>query len=313
MSTFNNVFYCSLILGLLTSYSMAIETNPQLFASQIQEHFANYQRTVITYQGIGYAPPLPEYATEQKQQYLADLAKLKMVFEKRKNGSLSDTEAKQWEKVSDESLLNDIQFIENTLNGFQFDFLKVLSTNGRECRIDVFRPDGHPAHHYYLFDGLSGYLVTEDDNVVRTALSFTLNWLQPTNWVQYGFGIDRYLRLGYHITQVDTEKRTYIISNPEWKDIEYEFILANEHDLYWQQCDRLINGNIVKRIVCEDFEEHDGLWIPKTVRRYRFFGNVSFLQEEMTLQEVSVNPGTMEEGLFATPDASSMNVRHLNR
>ena len=309
MSIIKIVFNIAL-LCMITCYALAVETDPQLFDSQLQEHFANYQRTVITYLGIANVPPSPN--PEFTPERFADLQK---VLEKRKSGTLSDAEIKQWEKVSDEALLNTIQFIENLLNGYQYDFLKVLSTNGRECRIDIFRPNGRPAHEYYLFDGLNGYLVTEDDNSVITAPSLTNNWLRPIYfyWVQCGFGIDRYLRLGYRITHIDPEKRTFRIANSEWKDNEYEFTLANEHDLYWRQCEHWFNGRILDRVVCEGFEEHNGLWIPKTVRTYRIFSQGPFLQEEMTLQEVSVNPGTMEDGLFATPDASSMKVRHLNR
>ena len=312
MSIYKIIFNIAL-LCMITGYALAVETDPQLLASQLQEHFANYQRTVITYQGIGYFPPLPEYATEQRQQLLSDLAENQNILEKRKNGTLSVIEAKQWEKVSDDNLLNEIQDIENTINGFQYNFLRVLSTNGRECRMDVFRPDGRPVHEYYLFDGLNGYLVTEDNNTVTTAPSFTINWLMPINWVQYGFGIDRYLRLGYRITQIDSEKRTYRMVSSDWKDAEFEFTRANEHDLFWRQFEGLSAGRVVERIVCESFEEHEGLWIPKIIRHYRMNGNDPFLQEEMTLQEVSVNPGTMEDGLFATPDAVSMKVRHLNR
>ena len=312
----NKILINIALLFMLTGYALSLDTEPQLLATQIQEQFANYQRTIITYQGSTYVPPLPESASMQRQQLLSELNEKKMILEKRKNGTLSNEKTKEWEKVTDESILNRIRFIENLFNGYQYDFLKVLSTNGRECRIDVFRPNGRPTHEYYLFDGLNGYLVTEDDNSIITAPSFTRNWLRPSYffWTQYGFGIDRYLRLGYRITQIDSEKRTFRIASSDWKDVEFEFTRANEHDLYWQQCEGLSSGQVVERIVCENFEEHDGLWIPKNVRTYRIFGNQPpVLQEEMILQEVSVNPGTMEDGLFATPDANSMKVRHLNR
>ena len=297
----------SIMMTIFVGNTSAMETDYRLFASRIQEHFAPFQKTIITYIGTRYVRPLDNPIFQESISLMQD------ILNRRKNGTLSNIEAENLKNQTDESLLDSIQYLENLIRGHQYDFMKVLSTNGRQCRIDVFRPDGHPEYHYYLFNGINGYLITENDHVMRSGPNFTNSWLTPDNWVQYGFGIDRLLRQGYQIAQIDPEKRTFRIVNPEWKDDEYEFTLVQDNDLYWRQCDHWFKGRVIHRIICEDYEDHNGLWVPKTISTYKVFTQETVLEETMSLAEVQVNPGPMEDGYFSTPDIRTMTVRNINR
>jgi hypothetical protein len=284
-----------------------------------KNHFAPYQKMEITYQVIEtFAGPTGDYRKELENE----VEYYQLIIEQRNSNTLSDEEWKKWETISDESLQQTITSHLKRLENSPRDAVYIYTSDGVNMRKDVFRPEGNPMHHYYLFDGYNGYLITPEDGKVRTSPSFAEQWLNYQEFPRFGSGLDSSLGKTMHVQQVisNTENDNstiFIVSNPTLDQKKYvmKITLLEENPLYWKTCEWKSGENTISRIICSDFRDHSGLLIPNVVIRQKP-NNEDVMADEvhMTVIDVKINEEVeIEEGFFDLPSAENAKVARFNR
>lgn len=305
------------ILFCFQVYATADTTSISKLSTSMKGHFENTGNTQITYQCLEYYNVnMPGYDKEKLQ---AEIQKYQKLKEDRNNGKLTEDQEQFWLKVSDSDIDKIIDERTEVLKGRPTDAIYVFSTDGTKIRQDVYRPDApNVQEFFYLYDGINGTMTTHNDNTVRTGDFLGQRWNNFSCFARFGSGIEKIFEQpeNYQTRLVSEDgKQKLIVENASLQNRgrQVKFTLLDSNLNYWTQCDHIQNGKVIIRFTCEDFEDNEGLLVPKIVHRQKpHFGT---FRDEYVLTLIDVKNGNVDfdSNFFTTSTSESPIVRRMER
>ncbi|MDP8245295.1 MAG: hypothetical protein P9L94_14520 [Candidatus Hinthialibacter antarcticus] len=286
-------------------------------SQSVQKEFQSVQNIQLTFQVLEfYDVNMPDSIIED---YKDEIQQYQKFLQDRKNKTLSSEEEQNWACVTDEDLEEMIAERQEAIKKQPVDAIYVFSSDGTKIRQDVYRPnEPNGTEHFYLYDGLNGTMTTVDDNVVRTGDFLTRRWTDFGCFARFGSGMETVFAPSAHyekrLINKDGVQKLFVESPTlQSRDRHVEFTLLDENPNYWTKCEHIQNGKVILQFVCEDFEDHGGLLVPKVVHSQKLFEDG--FRDELVFTLIDVKNGDVEfSDDFFTPSATeSPIVRRMNR
>lgn len=307
----------SMLLACFQISATAETTSISELSASMKALFENVGNTQITYQCLEYYNVnMPDYDKDKIREEIQKYQKLK---NDRNNGKLTEEQEQFWLKVSDSDIDKIIKERTDVLKGVPTDAIYVFSTDGAKIRQDVYRPDApNVQEFFYLYDGLNGTMTTMTDNTVRTGDFLGQRWNNFSCFARFGSGMEKAFEQpeNYQTRLVSEDgKQKLIVENAslQGRSRQVKFTLLDSNPNYWTQCDHIQNGKVIIRFTCEDFEDNDGLLVPKIVHRQKpHFGT---FRDEYVLTLIDVKNGNIDfdDDFFTASTSESPIVRNMIR
>lgn len=291
----------------------------QVYGAAIQKQFEPFNNTQITYEGFEFYKVKSLQIQSEIDFHQKNIKEAQQILDARKNGTLSKEEEKYWAKITNEDLENIVEQNSNALDGKPTKVKFTLSTDGVKIREDVNRPEEPIVQdHFYLFDGINGTMTTLNDNKVRAGDFLTLRWTDFKGYSRYGSGMEKAFAQpeNYQTRLVSEDGKQKLVvetGSQQNRNCHVEFTLLDSNPYYWTQCDHVQNGKVIMRYICEDFENHDGLLVPRSVHKQRPSKNGLSDDFEITLSDAKVNVVEFGEDFFKASPSESPIVRLMER
>ncbi|MBI1390077.1 MAG: hypothetical protein GC154_16670 [bacterium] len=285
------------------------------YARLIQRQSRSVGNTRIIYQAVEYYfANAPEEERDDARREIANFQRLQRA---KIAGTLAAEEQLFYNK-SDEWFNNVIAQHKKRLETQPTDAVYTYSTDGVRIRQDVYRPEGNPTDHYYLFDGVNGCMVTPHDSRIRTGDFLAARWTDFKSFARFGSGLDRLFqpRSQYNIRLIEEDGvQKIIVESPTLQDREQhvEFTLLDSNPACWTQCDHVHNGKVFLRLTCGEFEEYGGLLVPRVVHHQKPYGESFRDDYALSLIKVETEGVEFPDGFFNPPPPETSVVQRMQR
>lgn len=287
------------------------------YSEGVLQHFNGIKNTQITYQVFEYYEM--NIAESYKQEYLDEIQKYQQLLDDRSSGALSEKDEKMWAPISDDALEKMIQERKHALRLEPTEAIYIFSTDGTKIRQDVIRPEAlNVQEFYYLYDGLNGTMTTLNDNAVRTGDFLAHRWTDFGCFARFGSGLEKAFKQSENYqTQLISEggKQKLIVETAflQKSGRHVKFTLLDSNPNYWTRCDQIQNDQVVIRYNCEDFEDYNGLLIPKIVNCQKPYADGFRDDFVLSLIDVKVNNIEFSNDFFTASTTESPIVRRMDR
>ncbi len=283
------------------------------FKAMIETKFSDVTKYEIEYMGEMNIPSSDVQGGISEKFWDEQIANLKDVIQRRKEGRLSPKEAESWKDSTDQRIEMDIQKFEGFKTGMQFDSFYVFSQDGNKQRTDIFRTNDTTRHHYYLFDGQNGFIIFPEKNKIESSPSLTKRWENPSNCNGYGFNFYHFIDRGFAVQSIQDDK---VIVNSIYTNENqfFEFEFLDDNPLYWKKVtQKEQSGSTLMSVECDQFQEVNGILVPKTILISIKGKNDLYPFISLTLVKANIGDATFPEGFFDRPAGEKYIVKNYNR
>lgn len=284
--------------------------------SLIERELGGIQAFELQYAGTMTVPPVQESSAMSPEFCRKQIASLKQTLEKRKAGLLTPDEAVMQADITDDQIEDSIAKLEKMISGgLQFESYYVFSCLGNKMREDVFRANDTTGHHYYLFDGEKGYVIFPEKKRIDISPGFTQRWRLPVIRGGFGFNLDYFTGEGFTITRLDPQFHV-IQTAPENGNPgeQYAFTLLRDNPVYWEKAEVLNEqGQVVKRVICENFDQTGPVWVPQVIKIQERQGINFHDSISLTLVSAKFNDAEFPPRFFELPQNDNYVTKTYNR
>lgn len=268
--------------------------SPQQLASFLIQYHSRFRTTQLTYSGTDRSgePVAGARRVEQETLYkdAERVLKLREQYSQApdliKSNELT-TLMDYFHSVSDDDLKRIVENKKNLSSGLTRDATRVYTVEGNYRRLDVRWPGTVPDAYYVLLNE-KNQSILEFQNKIYPQMFGMAKWdNSPDHPFRMGADLDWFLQRGNCIMDVDWDGRKIRIErigDATYNKTVYEFTLLNGHTAYWKQCDTLKEGRVIRRILCSDFVERSGLWIPQSVQVQDIYGDEFYYLDSLYYQ-----------------------------
>lgn len=264
---------------------------PQKLTSLLIKYNSRFNSSIFTY--TGKETIAGSIGTTSEREDRQQLEELLMAFRRRKTGTITAFDEKKWGRITDMQFSELIESASEMFNGFTRDVSQQLSVQGQSRRRDIFRQNDRGEQHFYLFDGNYFYIKNPRSKIVRLGYEYP----HAEDYLcRYGADLDWFLKQGNTIHEVDNQARKITLFPPggPQRDISYVFTLLEGNNAYWKECVAYSRDQPIRRILCEDFTEFEGMLVPRKVQI-----NINeSVRSELQLMDAKIDRADFPKGFF---------------
>lgn len=260
MKTFVSV----VALGLLFTTVGYASTDVDAKVQQLKNAFEDIHQTQVTYfVEEDYTPYL---SPEKKAKLEKGLAYYEGVLQRRLSGQ-STAEDEKYRGWSEQDLRDNIDRYHQELDTSPVDSVYRFSKRGDNIRLDIHRLENEENSCIYFFDGSSGVLHLPHNSKTNVHPSFTKQWTKYRDFSLFGSGYFPFLNDTIHAISWDPESKILELSDRPGEEthVKYRFIMSQDFPQYWVRFEMKIDDFLNRVIECSDFQEYNGVKIPKVV------------------------------------------------
>lgn len=307
-----SVLICVMVCPAMSMDNLTVEE----LKSWIDRDLGGIQAFELQYAGTMTVPPVQESSAMSPEFCRKQIASLKQTLEKRKAGLLTPEEAVMQADITDDQIEDSIAKLEKMIGeGLQFESYYVFSRLGNKMREDVFRANDTTGHHYYLFDGEKGYVIFPEKKRIDVSPGFTQRWELPVTRGGFGFNLDYFTGEGFTISRLDPQFHVIQTALENGNPGEqFAFTLLRDNPVYWEKAEALNEqGQVVKRVICENFDRTGPVWVPQVIKIQERQGMDFHDSISLTLVSAKFNDAEFPPRFFELPQNDNYVTKTYNR